>query len=144
MNLPRYPIAANDEYSYLFFSDGSKGKIVKRVIYSHIGRSLYNLGFGDWNEESRQLNDFSRTNNGDRDKVLVTVAFTALDFTSKIPDAQIFVEGSTSARTRLYQMGIGYNLLEIKIHFEVFGFLLNRWEPFEPGTNYESFLIKRK
>ena len=145
MKHPKYPVAANDEYNmYQFFSDGPKGKIAKRVIYSHIGRNLYNLGFGDWDEERRQLNDFNRTNNGDRDKVLATVAFTALDFTSKVPDVKIFVEGSTSARTRLYQMGIAYNLMEIKVNFEVNGLLFNGWEPFQPGRNYDAFLIYRK
>ena len=145
MNFPKYPVAANDENSrYLFFSEGPKGKIAKGVIYSHIEGNLYNLGFGDWNEESENLNDFSRTNNGDRDKVLVTVAFTALDFTSKNPEAQIFVEGSTSARTRLYQMGIAGNLMEIKANFEINGFLFNGWEPFRRGRNYDAFLIKRK
>jgi hypothetical protein len=58
------------------------------------------------------VDDSIRSNNGDRDKVLATVAFTALDFTDEFPEALIVMEGSTSARTRLYQMGIGNNLLD--------------------------------
>jgi len=91
-----------------------------------------------------ELDDSSRSNNGDRDKVLATVAFTALDFTNQFPNAQIVVEGSTPARTRLYQMGIAYNLLEINEYFEIMGLLDNSWKPFERGRNYSAFLIKRK
>jgi hypothetical protein len=105
MKYPKYPIVANDPLSYEFYSEGPQGRIKKSVVYSHIEGNLYNLGFGDWNEELKGLDDSSRSNNGDRDKVLATVAYTALDFIGQFPDAQIFAEGSTSARTRLYQMG---------------------------------------
>jgi len=114
MKHPRYPVKTSDDYQmYRFFSEGPRGRISKGVIYSLIEGNLFNLGFGNWNEKLQELDDTSRSNNGDRDKVLATVAFTALDFTSKFPDARIFAVGSTSARTRLYQMGIADNLLEI-------------------------------
>ncbi|HWK05802.1 MAG TPA: hypothetical protein VNS58_19310 [Puia sp.] len=145
MKYPRYPVEASDDlYMYDFYSEGLRGRIKKTIIYSRIEENLFNLGFGDWNEELKDLDDSSRSNNGDRDKVLATVAFTALDFTDKFPDARIFVEGSTSARTRLYQMGIGDNLLEINEKFEVKGFINDQWEVFQRGRNYEAFLIKRK
>jgi hypothetical protein len=125
-------------------SEGPQGRIAKGVIYSPIGGNLFNLAFGDWNEELRDLDDSRKSNNGDRDKVLATVAFTALDFINKFQDAHIYVEGSTPARTRLYQMGIGDNLLEINNNFEVEGLLGEFWEPFQRGRNYAAFLIKRK
>ena len=106
--------------------------------------NLFNLGFGDWNEVKQTLDDSNRSNNGDRDQVLATVAFTAVAFFSEFPEAQIFIEGSTSSRTRLYQMGISYNYLEISRDFEVKGFISERWELFRPGRNYEAFLITRK
>src|SRR5882762_11239701 len=103
MKHSKYPVEASDnQFVYDFFSEGPRGTIKKTVIYSQIEENLFNLGFGDWNEEFQGLDDSSRSNNGDRDKILATVAFTALDFTSKFPDAQIFAEGSTSSRTRLY------------------------------------------
>jgi hypothetical protein len=145
MKYPRYPVIASDDlYMYEFYSEGPRGTIKKTIIYSPIEDNIFNLGFGDWNEELQNLDDFSRSNNGDRNKVLSTVAFSALDFTSKFPDALLFAEGSTTARTRLYQMGIGSNLLEINKNFEVEGFLDNLWEPFQRGRNYEAFLIRRK
>lgn len=77
MKYPKYPVIASADYhTYLFFSEGPKGKIAKGVIYSQLGGNLF-------------------------------------DFTNIFPDARIFVEGSTLARTRLYQMGIADNLLEI-------------------------------
>jgi len=144
MKYPRYPVEMSDDYTYDFFSEGHRGRIKKGVSYLEIGKNLFNLGFGDWNKELQELDDSSRSNNGDRDKVLATVAYTALDFTNKFPDARILAEGSTSSRTRLYQMGIADNLLEINRSFEVEGLLNGLWEPFQRGRNYESFLIKRK
>jgi hypothetical protein len=41
-------------------------------------------------------------------------------------------------------MGIVRNLLEIKNHFEVQGSINDDWEEFQPGRNYDAFLIKRK
>jgi hypothetical protein len=90
------------------------------------------------------LDDSIRSNNGDRDKVLATVAFTALTFMDQYPKAEIFVEGSTAARTRLYQMGINNNLLEISLNFNVKGYREGSWEAFRQGRNYKAFLIQRK
>jgi hypothetical protein len=145
MNLPKYPVFATEEtHTYGFYSEGPMGRIRKFVFYQKIGTNLFNLGFGDWDEERRQANDSNRSNNGDRDKVLATVASTALNFTDQFPDARLFAEGSTPARTRLYQMGISHNLLEINKKFEVKGFIGEQWEIFQHGRNYAAFLITRK
>jgi hypothetical protein len=145
MNLPKYPVEADDEnFIYQFFSEGPNGRIKKRVIYSQIDGNFFNLAFGDWNEKLNKLDDFIRSNNGDRDKVLASVASTAIHFTDRFPQVEIFTEGSTTARTRLYQMGIGANLEEISEDFEVQGYMEGEWEAFRKGVNYEAFLIKRK
>jgi hypothetical protein len=145
MNKPRYPVKAdNEKHQYVFFSEGPMGSIRKVVLYEKLDEDFYNLGFGDWNEALQETDDSSRSNNGDREMVLTTVAFTALDFTDQFPNARIVAEGSTPARTRLYQMGIADNLLEINQNFDVFGLLEGDWEPFQRGRNYDAFLIKRK
>ena len=145
MNLPKYQVSADDErFLYEFFSEGPKGSIKKTVIYSEIEDGLFNLAFGDWNEELNKLDDSIRSNNGDRDKILATVASTAIDFTDRFPQTEIFTEGSTPARTRLYQMGISNNLAEISEDFEIQGYIDHEWQPFRKGINYEAFLIKRK
>ena len=129
---------------YEFCSEGQRGSIQKAVIYTQMQGNLYNLAFGDWNESIQKLDDSIRSNNGDKDKVLATVAFTALTFTDQYPEAKIFVEGSTAARTRLYQIGINNNLLEISLSFTIKGNREGYWEPFRQGSNYKAFLIQRK
>jgi len=79
MNLPKYPVKANDErFEYEFYSEGPKGNIKKTVIYSQIEEDLFNLAFGEWNEKLQKLDDSVRSNNGDRDKILATgkIVFT--------------------------------------------------------------------
>jgi len=145
MKYPRYPVTASDDRRvYEFYSEGPQGRIRKIIAYTQIGPSLFNLGFGDWNEETQAPDDSNRSNNGDRDRVLATVAYTAIDFFSEFPDVQVFIEGSTYSRTRLYQMGISSNYLEINEKFEIKGFIEENWELFRSGRNYEGFLIRQK
>ena len=61
---------SDDRRKYEFYSEGPRGRIKKVVVYIQIGPGLFNLGFGDWNEESRTPDDANRSNNGDRDQVL--------------------------------------------------------------------------
>jgi hypothetical protein len=52
-----------------------KDRPEKKVIsYERVTENLYNLAFGDWNEGRQRVDDSARNNNGDRDKVLMTVA----------------------------------------------------------------------
>lgn len=144
MKHQKYSVTISDDHlSYFFYSVGPKGNILKGIVYSPIDGSLFNLGFGDWSKEAEEFDDSSRTNNGDRDKVLATVAFSAIDFTNAYPNATIFVKGNNSARTRLYQMQIMNNLPEIKATFDVQGFIDGDWESFRKDRLYESFLAKR-
>lgn len=128
-----------------FESLGPKGRIKKIVQYTETNlKDFYNLGFGDKDEESGEINDQSITNNGDSMQVLATVASTVYAFTNKYPDAWVYVTGSNKARTRLYRMGITNNLLEIKKDFEVYGLNDDKWIQFNKDVDYNAFLIKRK
>ncbi len=81
------------------------------VQYTETGtENIYNLAFGDFDEETNSINDISITNNGDSTKVLATVASTVYAFIEKHPNAWIFATGSTIVRTRLYRMGITNNI----------------------------------
>ena len=77
-------------------------------------------------------------------KVLATVAAIIYDFTVKFPKASVFIEGSTSVRTRWYQMNINTHWSEISLSFDIYGSKNGLWEPFIKGINYEAFLGKRK
>ena len=128
-----------------FTSIGPKGKIKKIVQYTETNlKDYYNLGFGDKNEKTGEIDDTAITNNGDSQQVLATVASTVYAFTDKHPGAWIYAKGSNTARTRLYRIGITNNILEIKNDFEVFGLKDDLWHTFSKHTEYQAFLIKRK
>jgi len=131
---------------YEFTSEGPKGLIKKLVEYTETStENVFNLGFGDYDEITKSINDISVTNNGDSLKVLATVASTVYAFTQKYPKAWILATGSTKVRTRLYRMGITNNLNEIGEDFIVFGYTKEEnWEEFIIGEDYEAFLITKK
>jgi len=117
------------------------------VVFSYTGESnIYNLGFGDYNAETKTIDDEIITNNGDSLKVLATIASTVYAFTEKYPDSLVFATGSNNIRTRLYRIGITNNLEDIKEDFEVYGLRVdnNVWEEFISGEDYEAFIVKRK
>jgi hypothetical protein len=147
MNKPKYLYKSEPFLKvYEFTSEGPKGSIKKLVQFTDTGtENVYNLAFGDYDEETKSINDLSVTNNGDSLKVLATVASTVYAFTEKYPNTWIVATGSTNVRTRLYRMGITNNLVEIKEDFDVYAYTLNgKWEEFVIGEDYEAFLITRK
>ena len=129
-----------------FVSEGPKGLIPKRVEYRQFGdKNIYNLGFGDLNVETGEIDDKVVTDNNDSKKVLSTVASTVYTFTKKYPSAVIYAEGSNAVRTRLYRMGISNNLEELNEKFDVYGYFSNiGWTIFEKNKDYSAFYIIRK
>ncbi len=146
MKLPRYEYLTESEAElFKFTSEGKKGNIKKLVVYSQmLENDIYNLAFGDYDEETNSINDTVITNNNDSQKVLATVASTLYVFTDKHPNVWVYATGSNSARTRLYRMGITTNIEEVLEDFEVFGLSNETWQEFEKGKEYEAFLVKRK
>jgi hypothetical protein len=148
MNLERYTYFTNNDFlDYEFYSEGPKGKIKKVVRFTKITDKepiVYNLGFGDADEETGVFDDSIITNNKDRDLVLATVANTIIDFTNYYGNHYIFASGSTPARTRLYQIGISGIWEEISKDFEIYGLKEDNWHSFEKNVNYDAFLVKRK
>jgi len=146
MKLERYELKAENTLTvFEFVSEGPKGKIRKLVQYSETNlKDFFNLGFGDKDEQTGEIDDKAITNNGDSQKVLATVAATVYAFTDRHSDSWIYATGSNNIRTRLYRMGITNNLIEIEKDFDVFGLRENQWEDFEKGIDYDAFLVKRK
>ena len=128
-----------------FVSNGPNGTIRKQVLFRQTDNpKVYNLGFGDVDEVTGEINDLSISNNNDSQKVLATVALTVVEFFERYPDKYVFASGSTQSRTRLYRIGISNNLEEIKKDFEIFGFNEhNRWDVFQKQANYDAFLIRK-
>jgi len=145
MNLEKYSVVSDSNHvTYEFLSEGPKGTIKKVVFYQEVEKNVFNLAFGDWDEQAQKINDDARSNNKDMDKVLATVASTVIDFIKHHPIAVILAEGFTPSRTRLYQMGIQANWQEIGKLFKIAGFREGQWEFFEKGRNYKAFSLKTK
>jgi hypothetical protein len=147
MKYPRYEYSTEDQlFLFEFESVGVKGKIKKVVQYSRMSiDGFFNLAFGDFNLETKEIDDQIISNNGDGLKVLATVVSTLYAFTGKYPESNVFATGSNDARTRLYRMGITNNLEELKKDFLVFGLRKDEiFENFIVGEDYLGFLVTRK
>jgi uncharacterized protein involved in outer membrane biogenesis len=148
MNLDQYPIISDSSHlNYKFESIGHKGIIKKAVKYTavtSIGKNIYNLSFGDLNKISGEIDDTVVSNNNDTNKILLTVGLTSLLFANHFPNAEILIVGSTISRTRLYQMAINQNVIEIGKFFDLKGFRNGNWGKFKAGINFEAFLVTKK
>jgi hypothetical protein len=128
-----------------FISSGPNGKIIKVIQYTPTNiPNIYNLGFGDKNNNTGDISDSVTSNNDDREKVLSTVAFTTLEFLNKYPNYSVLAIGLTPARTRLYQIGIMKNLIEIAEEISILGLHNDNWIPLKKGVNFEAFLASKK
>ncbi|NOU46499.1 MAG: hypothetical protein HOO86_05480 [Bacteroidales bacterium] len=146
MNLEKYELKSGEELEvFEFVSIGPKGKITKLVQYTPTNyKDLFNLGFGDKNAETGEIDDGVISNNGDSEKVLATVVATLYAFTEKYPDAIVYATGSSESRTRLYRMGITRFISDAERDFEIFGELEEEWDEFKKDIEYRGFLVKRK
>ncbi|WP_439558043.1 DUF6934 family protein [Dyadobacter sp.] len=84
-------------YRFLFVSEGYQ-KITKAVQYSYIqtfeDRSVYNLGFGDFDFRLNDIEDQVKSKNGDAYRVFKTVLSTVPLFFERLPTAMLMVQGS--------------------------------------------------
>jgi hypothetical protein len=146
MKYDRYELLAGENLLFFEFeSDGSKGKVTKLIHYTETElKGFYNLGFGDKDHKTGEIDDTIITNNGDSKKILATVASSVYKFTNKYPNAWIYAIGSTKARTRLYRIGISNNLAEILQDFDIHGFKDGEWCVFVKNVEYDAFLVRRK
>lgn len=106
------------------------------------------MGFGDLLPDG-SVDDKANSNNGDLVKVLATVIEILKDFTSQNPGVEIYFEGSTKERTKLYDRILKtYYPIFIK-DFEIACVLVVHGEfqivPYDRSINntYIAFIIKR-
>ena len=152
MTLVSYDVGEKDICSenFEFYSNG-KERYLMGINYSYIGleaatsKPVYNLGFGvlKINPETglEEVDDTIKTNNGDRDKILATVALTALSFFDKHPNTIIYFEGSSSSRIRTYQMALNRHFDVLKKDFLMKGYTEEDYLPeeFEKGKIMSPF-----
>lgn len=135
-----------DDYSVFdFVSNGKNGPIPKRVTFTSIELdNVYNLAFGDV-DENGEIDDYIKSDNGDRNKILATI-FKVVDlYTKKYPERWIAFSGSTKERTRLYRIAVGLNLEELCQNFEIYVYKEEEGlKPFCKNMEVSVFVIKRK
>lgn len=145
----RYEVYTNlqitDDFSIIdFISEGKKGQIPKRISFTATEwTSVYNLAFGDI-DENGEIDDYSVSDNGDRNKILATVVSVVKAYTERFPERFIIFRGSTIERTRLYRIAIGLNLGELSDEFNIYAYVNEEIIPFTRNINVTAFLVKRK
>lgn len=144
----RYEIEINKNNSdFEFTSVGKKGEIRKVVRFENYGvAGVVNLGFGDKDLITGKIDDKVVTDNGDFEKVLVTVGFAVYLYSNLNPQIVITFKGTNKARIRLYRIAISKFIERISEDFEVHGLTKNDtdWHIFERNISYKAFLLKRK
>jgi hypothetical protein len=129
-----------------FISMGKCGTIPKRISFIPTALPyVYNLAFGNLKEDGK-IDDISVSDNGDRNKILATLARVIDQYTRKYPERLIYFRGSTKERTRLYRMAVGLNLEELSETFDIYAEMNNDFDfvPFHKNMEITAFLIKRK
>jgi hypothetical protein len=138
-------IKITDDFSIFdFLSVGKKGQILKRIEFTPTDfPGITNLAFGDINEDG-EMDDYSISDNGDRNKVLATVAFAADIYLNKYPEKWIYFKGSTEERTRLYRMAVGLNLEELSQKFDIYAEQTDRIIEFRRNIDAQGILVRKK
>jgi hypothetical protein len=129
-----------------FISVGKNGTILKRIAFVPTEIPyVYNLAFGNIKNDGR-IDYNTVSDNGDRNKLLATIANVVDQYTCKYPERLIYFRGSTDERTRLYRMAVGINLEELSEKFEIYGEVDNEddFVLFRKNMRISAFLIKRK
>jgi hypothetical protein len=139
-------IISIDGQVFEFKSIGKHGSISKKIALGPTRfHGVYNLSFGDV-EADYAIDDYSISNNGDRNKILATVARAIDIYTDRYPDRLIYFKGSTKARTRLYRVAISINLEELSEKFEIYAEIITSklWLPFKKNMEAQAFVVKKK
>lgn len=147
MKFDQYATTASTEQSVFHFtSSGPKGVFSQIIQYTFIktqGGRVANLGFGLLRADG-SVDDSFRTDNGDTEKILATVANTVLAFTEKHPDIPVFATGRDPIRTRLYRRMLSLHKEEIDKTFIIYGRKETLWHKFELDKDYDAFLVARR
>jgi hypothetical protein len=140
-----YPTQSNDHKTrFQFQSVGKRGVFVKVLYFTPLAADIYNLSLVDYDKITGSYSDLTVTDNGDMPEVLVTVISAIHKFLDSTPGNKVYFEGSTRARTRLYQISISKVYDPVESDLLISGLRDDQWFPFEPNINFEGFLIEKK
>lgn len=140
---------SSGNYAFTFVSEGRHGNLVKIVKFKRFENSnTYNLSLGTiLNDGSIDYKTIS--NNGDRNKLLATVAFIISQFLERYPGSSVYITGSDFRRTLLYHRVINYGYSALIQQFDIEGDLSDNddesdFESFDPKKVYYAFLVQLK
>lgn len=125
-----------------FESTGKFGSIHKRTTFeSTENPEIFNLAFGDVGDDG-EIDDYSRSNNGDRNKILATLVYVIEMYTDRFPNNWVYFQGSTEGRTRLYRIVAGLYFEVLSEKFEIFARVENSIDfvPFRKNMKIIGFL----
>lgn len=159
-----------------YFFESNKNEVILKVIeYSVInymnGTPVFNLGFGDYDEENDTFHDDVNSNNGDLYPVFNTVLNTVPLFFTKFPHAVIMVGGSDShedfhsickpictkkctdicknahRRIKIYRYFVDRDFDELCLEYVFFGrnkLDVNGFSQYIPKREYDEILVYKK
>ena len=144
MTHPFYSFTSTDgTIRFDFISVGQK-IIPKTIIFDLIYESnIFNLILADVLPNG-EIDIKTVSDNGDRNKILATVAQAIVLFFEQHSDAWVLFTGSTPARTRLYRIAIHLELHSVIDRFNVYGICEGQLERFQPNRPYDKFAFSRK
>ncbi len=152
MNEERYfDIESTTDYHlFTFISQGKHGSLTKLVSFDAIDDQgkIFNLALGTITSDG-QIDFTTTTNNGDRNKVLATVAEIVRIFLDNNTEKSVYLTGSDERRTVLYHRAIAYAYIELIQSFNIYGQTSpeiedKNFDPFDSTITYYGFLIKNK
>lgn len=132
-----------------FTSHGPNGVIQKAIRfheqYLNDDTPYFNLSFGDWDDETKKIDDLTVSNNRDKEKIFSTISLAIIEVTNRYNEYAIQIKGSTRSRTRLYQITINKHYEEINKLFVIYGQdNLGMWKIFKRNIHYNAFLLFRR
>jgi hypothetical protein len=133
-----------DAAQFRFNSIGLHGEmpVIVSILPLQIGDTSYQLLDITLQCADRQWYGMhSLSNNGDREKILITICHIIRSYLRFYPLRSIFLMGHTVARTKLYQHGLIDPLLASTSLLAVHGFTGSNWEVYQPKSIYHAFII---
>lgn len=139
-----YDVSVQEKALRFDFLSVGKNTVAKSIAFRKTGApDFYSLSLVDVYPNGT-FDDLSVSDNGDMEKILVTVFHTLGIFFKSHPKAIVSFKGSTPSRTRLYRIAISHELSELKELYNVWGITKTGYEAFEKDQPYIGFLLSMK
>ncbi len=135
-------LSFNNKTQFFFKSIGSKGLVVKVVVFNRVEGNRWNVGFGDLRDGI--IDDTSFTNNNDVRKVISTVTKAIYDFSKTHPERTIAIAPVDERRSGFYNAVFRKHFSEASEAFDVFGIIQGNRENYLPEKEYDSFELVHK